>query len=339
VNIFLIPHTLARHVAVGLVVGGAGLLGWWGFVQYVVWLGPTVQFWGLLPSLGAEGPWLLGLVAGAIAGASVLAEQSLYRAPLWRRIALPIAAAAAAFGLTVIGYTVTQFVHRYLLTGEDLRPIASDPSVVSLRFRVLSWLSAGSASGLAPVLVRRFQGFFSHFFGGLTSAGFGAFVWHVVAYRWTDDLYLSAALGCFTWGLLHGLLVWPIPSSLYAGWVRVLSNNRYAWRVPVDHENGTPSERFIGHFPRGLDVYLPVEDGVAELHTSFVVDADHHYSVRGLSQQPTLVKRLLERIDLRYDPRRPAPLETPLHMEDRILMGPPGRVSEVEFLLLPKEER
>jgi hypothetical protein len=50
------------------------------------------------------------------------------------------------------------------------------------------------------------------------------------------------------------------------------------------------------------------------------------------------VKRPLERIDLRYDPRRPAPLETTLDMEDRILVGPGGD-TEIEFLMLPKEER
>ena len=45
-----------------------------------------------------------------------------------------------------------------------------------------------------------------------------------------------------------------------------------------------------------------------------------------------------QRIDLRYDPRRPAPLETELSMEDRILVGGDGQ-TVVEFLLLPKEER
>ena len=77
---------------------------------------------------------------------------------------------------------------------------------------------------------------------------------------------------------------------------------------------------------------------MAELHASFVVDDAQNYAVRGLSVQPTVVKRFLERIDLRYDPRRPAPLETDLKMEDRILIGP-NQETVVEFLMLPKEER
>ena len=45
-----------------------------------------------------------------------------------------------------------------------------------------------------------------------------------------------------------------------------------------------------------------------------------------------------ETINLAYDPRRPAPLETGLKMGDRILMGEGQQYSEVEFILLPKEE-
>ena len=80
------------------------------------------------------------------------------------------------------------------------------------------------------------------------------------------------------------------------------------------------------------------EQGVAELHLSVVVDERYRYAVRGLSVQPTLVRRFLERIDLRYDPMRPAPLETQLSMEDRVVLGEAG-ASELEFILLPKEER
>ena len=152
------------------------------------------------------------------------------------------------------------------------------------------------------------------------------------------DLYLGSALGAFFWGVMFGLFVWPIPRSLYAGWIRVLSAERYGMRVPIDRPDGASSERFIGHFPRGLDLYLPGECGVAELHTSFVVDAEQNYSVRGLSQQPTRVKRFLESIDLSYAPSRPAPLETALAMEDRVYMGNGEQESVVEFLLLPKEE-
>jgi len=51
-----------------------------------------------------------------------------------------------------------------------------------------------------------------------------------------------------------------------------------------------------------------------------------------------LANHPLERVDLRYDPRRPAPLETDLRMEDRVFLGAGAAQTEVEFLLLPKEE-
>ena len=77
--------------------------------------------------------------------------------------------------------------------------------------------------------------------------------------------------------------------------------------------------------------------GVTELHASVGVDADQHYRGRGLTLMPTAVRRFLERIDLRYDPRRAAPLETPLHSGDRFVLGADQKTT-VEFLLLPKDE-
>jgi hypothetical protein len=86
-------------------------------------------------------------------------------------------------------------------------------------------------------------------------------------------------------------------------------------------------------------VFLPAERGVAELHASFVSDGNHHYAVRGLSQQPVNLKRFLERVDLRYDPKRPSPLETELASEDIVILGQGPNATELEFILLPKEER
>ena len=39
---------------------------------------------------------------------------------------------------------------------------------------------------------------------------------------------------------------------------------RHGRRIPIDPLDGTAKERFIGHFPRGLDVYLPLEAQVME---------------------------------------------------------------------------
>ena len=81
------------------------------------------------------------------------------------------------------------------------------------------------------------------------------------------------------------------------------------------------------------------QDGVLELHVSVMVNAKQEYRARGLTLAPTTVRRFLERVDLRYDPKRPAPLETELSSGDRILCGPPDNPSVLEFLMLPKEER
>ena len=79
---------------------------------------------------------------------------------------------------------------------------------------------------------------------------------------------------------------------------------------------------------------------LAELHASFLVDEERRYAVRGLSVHGVEVKRSLERLDLRYDPSRPAPLETSLQMEDRVVLRTEdGKETVLEFLLLPKEER
>jgi hypothetical protein len=187
---------------------------------------------------------------------------------------------------------------------------------------------------------RLIKDLFRHLAGGAIGGAFGAAVWHSFnTYAILgSNLYLGSAFGCWIWGGMHGLLVWEIPENLYTGWIRVLSADRYGLRIPINAAGSRHSERFVGHFPRGLDLYLGEDRGVAELHASFVVDGDANYGVRGLSIRPLIVKRFLEKIDLSYDAQRPAPFETDLRMEDRIQLGEGDDASEVEFLLLPKEE-
>lgn len=366
-NIYLIPYTMARHVVVALPVAAAALVAWWISLVTVVAVGPIFHrfsFWWIQQ---VEGAWFLGNVAAAVAFTSVLIEGSLRRRALHFRVGYAVIAGLLAVLVTWLCYLVWMPIEPYLGT-RAMREVLSDPSLVTLRYKLPLWLAAGWASGLGPLVARvgqkvvvwRFkigadphqstdvelnlaeigQMLFYHLVGGAVAGMCGAAVWHMFGfYDWiAGDLYLASALGALVWGTVHGLMVWGIPDELYAGWVRVLSAERYGLRIPVPHADGSAAERFVGHFPRGLDLYLPAEQGVAELHVSFVVDADHHYTVRGLSVQPTVVKRFLERIDLRYDPRRPAPLETSLGMEDRILIGPNGE-TELEFLMLPKEER
>ncbi len=366
-NIYLVPYTWFRHIVLALNVGGAAIVAWYVTQLWVIGLAPTFHRMGLYWPQSLEGAVFLSFIGASIAFTSVLTEGSLRRRGMfWRGFYAMYAAMLTFFGTATV-YAVFRAIVPWMSTERYLE-VTKDPSLVTLRYSLAVWSLAGVMSGLGPFLARKTQRFmartfgigvdgsvrprantwstrfaqlFYHTGGGFSAAVFGAAAWQYFGqYRDVGgDLYLASAAAAFLWGTFHGLLTWGIPDDLYAGWIRILSPERYGLRIPIDHIDGKPSERFVGHFPRGLDMYMPAEHGVAELHTSFVVDADHNYAVRGLSVQPTLVKRFLEKINLGYDPRRPAPLETQLRMGDRILMGSASESSEVEFLLLPKEER
>lgn len=366
-NIYLIPYTGMRHLVMGWVLGATALLAWWWVMLLELQVSPALYAsFGFTWSRGMQGPLYVGSLVSTIAAATLFAEAALRRRPLRWRFFYAALAAMLAFSLLMIGWgLITLFTP--LFTGDATDELLRDPSLVTLRYRLGVWLSAGLAAGVAPFLIRWLHAaitrrwdwggrdgtgppaamswgelllaFGAHAGGGLAAGAFAAAAWHVPGYydAIEGDLYVSSAAAAFVFGAVHGLLVWAIPDDLYAGWIRVLSYERYGLRIPVPHTDGSPAERFVGHFPRGLDLYLPADRGVAELHASFVKVEDR-YTVRGLSIRPTIVKRWLERIDLRYDPRRPAPLETTLGSEDRVLMGDNGE-TEVEFLMLPKEER
>ncbi len=337
-NIYLVPYNWTRHVVPALFGAGAGLLTWWAFLHVRVWLGPTLFSWGILYARGIEGPLFLGLLSGAIAFSSVLVEQSLRRNAVYLRAAYSLVAGLVALLWTMIGYAVLALIVG-LFAKREMAEIVTDAALASHRHHVWMWIAAGFGAGLGPLIVRRGKGAFNHLMGGMVAAGAAAALWQYLGYHIFQDLYLATGLAAVLWGGLYGLLCWGVPDELYAGWVRVLSPYRYGYRIPVDRVDGGAAERFIGHFPRGLDLFLPVEQGVAELHTSFVRAPDGHYTVRGLSQQPTVVKRPLERIDIRYDASRPAPLETELQSEDIVVMSNGAQETQVEFIMLPKEER
>lgn len=337
-NIYLVPHNWARHVAVGLVVGGAAVLAWWSFLFVTLQLGPSLFEMGLLWSAGAEGWLLLSWVSTVIGAASVAAELGLRRAPPLMRLGLPILAGLASFLMTQL-FMASSACGMTIFTSADMAPLRADASLVSLRYTLPMWFAAGLGSVAGPLMVRRFAGAGTHIGTGLVCGMAGAAVWHWLSYYIFNDLYLATGAGMLTWGLVHGLFAWPVPDELYAGWVRVLSDRRFGYRVPIDSPTLPVSERFMGHFPRGLDLFLPVEDGIAELHVSFVRTPDGRYTVRGLSQWPTTVKRFLETIDLRYDPRHPSPLETELSSGDTVQMSDGVHSTWVEFVMLPKEER
>jgi hypothetical protein len=74
------------------------------------------------------------------------------------------------------------------------------------------------------------------------------------------------------------------------------------------------------------------------MHLSVAVDESQNYKARGLSLYPTRVKRSLEKLDLRYDPARPLPLETPLSSGDLLELGDGQSQTVLEFVMLPREE-
>ncbi len=329
-NIFLIPFTPLRHTAVAAACAGFCLIGWWLFLT-VCWMGaPWAQRW--------DGAVYLGAVAGCAGGGSLLAEGALRRWPLWKRGGLSALAMVLSLLFTIANYWMWTGLLGPLIFGPEL----ADPSLVSLRHRVFAWMAAGLGAGTGAMLARKFKGGFSHLAGGLLSGLIGGLVWYVVgysAYPFAKDLFWAGALGAVAFGVAFGLFAWGVPDELYAGWLRVLTETRHGRRIPIDAPDGLPRERFVGHFPRGLDLFLPADDGVLELHISVLVNRSGEFRARGLSLQRTVVRRFLERIDLSYDKRRPAPLDTRLSSGDRIVLGMPGQEAVVEFLMLPREER
>jgi hypothetical protein len=335
VNIFLIPYTWMRHFAVALVSAGAGLLAWWLSLALTVWM----PVW----SLPWDGAVYLGFVTAFVAGTSVLAESSLHREAVWRRTWRTAAAAGLSGVLCVAAFALWTGALAPVFGGVDPDADVAEPTLVSLRWRLPAFLAAGVCTAIGPLVLRRGKGFVSHIGAGAVSGLAAATSWYGLGYlRFIDgtgDLYLAGAIGALVLGGTFGLYAWPIPDSLYAGWMRVLTDTRQGRRIPVDAPDGAARERFIGHFPRGLDLFLPASDGVMELHASVLRNARGEYRVRGLTLQPTTVQRFLERIDLRYDAQRPAPLETRLSSGDRLVLGPPENPTVVEFVMLPREER
>ena len=331
VNIFLIPYTWYRHLAMAFWCAAWGLVAWAGVLTAFVKL---ESLWGR----SMDGVILMCALASSIAFASVFGEALLHRRSVLAGVGRLVLAGLTTIAMCGLGYWLFGEVVNRLLFSDQSEMDALNPSLVSLQYRIGAFASAGLASGVGPLIARRFQGWFSHCIGGTVAGIAGGLAWHLLNYQGagSDLFYAGAALG-LVWGFVHGLLCWGLPDDLYAGWLRVMSWNRHGRRIPIDASDGTPSERFVGHFTRGLDLFLPAEDEVMEMHLSVAVDEKQRYSARGLSLQPTRVKRFLERINLSYDARRPTPLQTRLSSGDRIELGDDG--TEVEFIMLPKEER
>jgi hypothetical protein len=335
VNIFLIPYTWMRHFAVAFVCAGAALLAWWLVLALAVYFPLWPVEW--------DGAVYVTALVSSVAGATVLAEASLRREPVWKRALKPLGAAALSGLCALMGFWGWQGLIGPLVFGKLGAADLAEPTLVSLRYRMVGFLFAGLQTGVGPLAFRRLRGILSHLGAGAAAGLLAGATWYTLGYPksmlgWSS-LYLASAGGAVVFGWVYGLLAWGIPDDLYAGWIRIVSETRHGRRIPIDSTEGGARERFIGHFPRGLDLFLPAEEGVMELHVSVLVNSKQEYRARGLTLQPTLVRRFLERIDLRYDARRPAPLETRLSSEDRMMLGPPNDPTVLEFIMLPREER
>lgn len=338
-NIFLIPYTWMRHFAVALVTASAALVGWW---LVLLWVTQVTPSW----SVRWDGAWYLTVLVFLTAATSLYAESSLRRSSVFVRVGRALGGGLLSAAQAFFCYWLWTDILGPPLLGlfwDEAAVDLAEPTLVSLRYRLGVYVFAGLSAATGPVVFRRLSGFFSHFAAGIAAGLVAVSVWYILSLpRLTygySDLYLAGAASAMAFGGTFGFFAWGIPESFYAGWLRVVTPNRFGRRIPIDAHDGTPRERFVGHFPRGLDLFLPSDEGVMELHVSVMVTADQSYRLRGLTLKPTVVKRLLERIDLRYDPRRPAPLQTPLQSGDRIFLGPPENQTVVEFLMLPREER
>ena len=372
-NIRLIPFHWTRHFSVGLFIAGVATICWWLVINRCVVIFPLVtpaerDASSIVLDQFYEGLFLMVVLSISVGVPAIFAEGVLrQQAPLW--VAAKMLVAGLLGALLTAGFVFLIDYGMYWVGSQaenNAEPIFGGSATAGLRYKVWSWVTCGLATGFAVYASRtgwfvalklrdRFEekipkfiklpheyvvlpSAFNHLMGGLASGLMAAIVWHLLNYQLLGDFYLALALGYLTMGFMFGVLVWGIPPDLYAGWIRVLSHHRYGQRLPIMGQEEVFSERFLGHFPRGLDLFVEHEHGVAEIHASFVGDQSGRYAVRGLTQAPTTVKRFLERLDLAYPPDSPVPLEADLKMEDIVIMGGNGPKTEVEFLLLPKEE-
>ncbi len=360
-NILLIPYTWHRHIVVGLFCAGAGLLAWWALLCWIVALGPSwPPAW--------DGAVMLCALGTVVCTTSVVGESSLRRRSLPGHLLLATSSAAISAGLGLAAYwlwtailapgilaPLVSFATENLgmfrtglengASASEIRALleavsadVADPGLVSLRYRLGAFVTVGLATSTGPAVVRKFKGLHYHLAAGAAAGLLAASVWHLLSYVFGTDLYLASAGASITWGFVFGAFAWPLPDELYAAWLRVLSRERFGHRVPIDSLDRAPTERFVGHYPTGLDLFLPSSAGVSELHVSVVVDQDQRYHARGLTLEPTTVHRFLERLDLRYDPGKPTPLETRLLSGDRLVLGDGANSTVLEMIMLPRQE-
>ena len=322
--------------------GSFCVITWWIHLMWFLHIGP---FW--IPSHDGFF-WLCPLVA-TTAGGAIFLEGSVRRAPVhWRffKTLTAIGASSGLFYALFLMYDVTIgpifFALFNVIKPESIQVDLTDVHKIVFQNQLGLFLLAGFSVAFGTLLVRKWKGMYhigNHIIGGLLAGVSAAAVWMFFLYFSPSTgihLYLSGAFASVAFGFVFGMSAWTIPDELYAGWLRVMSPSRFGHRVPIDATSGGTKERFVGSYPNGLDLFLPQNEGVMELHISAYVEPGQQYIIRGLSQQSTIIKRPMETVQLNYNPRSPQPAETQLFSEDIIHMGGAGKI---EFIMLPREER
>ena len=328
-NIRLVPFTWARHIHVALVTVSTAVLCWWALIM-------LVGLRGTLWPAQLDGPIFIGVLSFGVVLGGVVAEGMLDArgAKWWVKSSLlgaVLVGGLGAGGAAWLAHFLLLKISSSAASNFEIAPVIS-----SVRYAVWGFCAGGLFTGIGLVVVRGSKDKFNLLGGGLAGGLAASVVWWVS--KETYDPFVASGLAAVAWGAVTGLLAWIVPSSLYSGWVRVLSGSRFGWRVRVDSENETSSELVVGHYPLGLDMWLPANEGVRELHLSVANTDDGRYVGRGMSLYPTVVSRFLERVDLRYDPEKPVPLETPLSSGDMITLSDGQTGTHLEFVMLPKRE-
>ena len=333
-NIFLIPYTWWRHLQFGFWSAIVSLLCWWFFLSYLLLVGP---FW----SSSWDSVFIGLALIFSCSGANIIGEAGLRRwsgKQIFKKLLMLF---GISFLLSMLLFWMWHFVLGLFTEAEEVQ------HVMALKYRLGDFVCAGLATAVSVLAVQKWTGWqnaLNHIGAGIF-AGLGAGALRMIPYFFTqmssefftNDLYFAGALSFASFGFLFGIAARGIPEELYVGWVRVLTGSRFSQRIPIDALEQKNKERFFGHYPNGLDLYLPPNEGVLELHASIVHSpSTDQYILRGLSLEHTKMKRLFEWARVDYDHQSPVPREVELQNGDRIELG---QHTEIEFLILPREEK
>ena len=148
-----IPYTWTRHFVPGLVGAAVALWTWLGVQSLVVAFAVELHQLGIYWRHEVEGPLFLGVVAGALAATSIYLEWSIRgRTLFWRGFYASGAFLSAFLFVVLASVLYTLAIRGY--GGEEWGDTLADPSLTSLRYRVLLWALAGAGSGIGAWMAR-----------------------------------------------------------------------------------------------------------------------------------------------------------------------------------------